>query len=227
MNSKGYLFGFGVVAFFVLVPLNWARKWTSGELSFGGYIEGFALPTLVSWAGAAGLTYALLKYRDRQRAGAKERELAIQAIFDAPLRPTTTRAAILKKDELAYAVAQGRLQEIKTVGYSGRSQGVSIRIAKGLSYRTGGSRGQPIQGGVIVSTGELVVTSRRVLFAGDRKSFSLDIADLVRVTPYTDGIGLSSENKTFTVLIADQLEIARVRAALYKLLDQLESGEEA
>jgi len=51
---------------------------------------------------------------------------------------------ILKKDEIVHFVDGAILKEVKSVslGYSGGTQGISIRIAKGVYYRVGGTNKQ-------------------------------------------------------------------------------------
>jgi hypothetical protein len=73
---------------------------------------------------------------------------------------------ILKKDEVVHYAENAVLKEIRSVslGYSGGSHGVSIRIAKGLSYRVGAHSGQIVREDrlVTISQGVLIVTSKRL-----------------------------------------------------------------
>ena len=60
----------------------------------------------------------------------------------------------------------------KVVGYKGKSAGVSVRVAKGVSLRTGGSGGQAIRNTErTFNTGDLIVTNERVLFVGKDDTF--------------------------------------------------------
>ena len=61
--------------------------------------------------------------------------------------------------------------------YQGGSQGMSFRVMKGVSYRVGGHRGHITSetGVVAVSDGELILTNNRVIFRGDKKSFTSKI----------------------------------------------------
>jgi hypothetical protein len=70
--------------------------------------------------------------------------------------------------------------------YVGGSQGVSIRIMKGLYYRVGAFAGQPVDRTerVPVDTGILVLTNKRIYFAG------VPYAKIVSFQPFTDGIGI-------------------------------------
>jgi len=79
--------------------------------------------------------------------------------------------------------------------YVGGYQGVSIRIAKGLYYRTGGFKGRPVERTETVygDTGLLGVTNKQIYFAGSRKSFRIRYDKIVSFTPYSDGIGVQRD----------------------------------
>ena len=62
------------------------------------------------------------------------------------------------------------------IGYTGKSAGVSVRVAKGMSLRTGGSRGKPIRSDVRkYHFGDLIVTNKRILFIGKDDSFEFAV----------------------------------------------------
>jgi hypothetical protein len=79
--------------------------------------------------------------------------------------------------------------------YVGGYQGVSIRIARGLYYRTGGFKGHPVQKTetVYMDTGLLGVTNKHIYFAGSRKKFRIRHDKIVFFTPYSDGIGVQRD----------------------------------
>jgi hypothetical protein len=81
--------------------------------------------------------------------------------------------------------------------YVGGYQGVSIRIARGLYYRTGGFKGRPVERTetVHMDTGLLGVTNKHIYFAGARKIFRIRYDKIVSFIPYSDGIGIQ-EDKT-------------------------------
>lgn len=76
--------------------------------------------------------------------------------------------------------------------FVGASQGVSIRLARGLYYRTGSFRGRPVETTSLehVDTGLLAFTNKHIYFAGEKKSFRIGYAKVVSFTPYSDGLGL-------------------------------------
>lgn len=79
-----------------------------------------------------------------------------------------------------------------TTRYQGSYQGVSLKVAKGVYYRTGGFRGSPIPvtTTVAVETGALAITQKHIYFAGPSKSFRIPYSKMVTITPFSDGIGI-------------------------------------
>lgn len=79
--------------------------------------------------------------------------------------------------------------------YSGGYSGVSLRIAKGVYYRVGGFRGNPVvtTQTVHVDTGFLGVTNKHIYFAGNTKSFRVRYDKIVSFTPYSDGIAIQRD----------------------------------
>jgi hypothetical protein len=73
---------------------------------------------------------------------------------------------IFKKGELVHYGSAAVLREDRVVslGYQGGSQGVSIRIMKGVSYRVGTHRGHIVKENQLVQTsaGVLIITNQRL-----------------------------------------------------------------
>jgi len=76
--------------------------------------------------------------------------------------------------------------------YVGRSQGVSLRVMKGVYYRVGGFRGRPVEHTerVKVDRGLFVVTNKNIYFAGPAKSLRIPYSKIVSFEPYSNGIGI-------------------------------------
>lgn len=89
-------------------------------------------------------------------------------------------------------------EERTTTTYSGGYQGISLRVAKGVYYRTGGFRGHPtpVTKTVQVDNGVLAATGRHLYFAGKSKSFRVPYSKIVTFTPYQDGIGIHRDAMT-------------------------------
>jgi hypothetical protein len=82
-----------------------------------------------------------------------------------------------------------------TTRYLGSYQGVSIRVAKGLYYRTGAFQGNPVPTTqtVPVDTGVLGITNKHLYFSGSKKSFRSAYNKIMAITPYTDGVGIQKD----------------------------------
>ncbi|HJH09071.1 MAG TPA: TerB family tellurite resistance protein [Psychrobacter pasteurii] len=106
--------------------------------------------------------------------------------------PTCHTNIILKKDEVAHFSYFADLIEERAVRgrYQGGSAGVSIRVAKGVSFRVGQSRGtyQSDREPVAVSSGKLIVTNKRIIFDGDKKSFNITIGQLLSYEVFDNSI---------------------------------------
>ena len=82
---------------------------------------------------------------------------------------------VLKKGEVAIDSVPAKLLEYRSGGssYQGGSQGVSIRIAKGLSYRVGSNRGQLVRNPEqlqVIDNGDATFTNQRVVFGGQSQT---------------------------------------------------------
>jgi hypothetical protein len=106
----------------------------------------------------------------------------------------------LKKGEKIVWVFQNvRYLEQKTAKqYAGGYAGVSIKIAKGVYYRTGGFKGRSIETPetVQVDSGILCLTQTHIYFSGGNKNFRIPYDKIVSFTPYSDGIGIQKDSVT-------------------------------
>jgi hypothetical protein len=80
----------------------------------------------------------------------------------------------------------------------GRTQGVSIRVMKGVYYRVGQFKGTPVEttARTLVDTGDLVITSKNIYFSGPSKSVRVPYEKIVSFHPYKDGFGLMKDTTT-------------------------------
>ena len=101
---------------------------------------------------------------------------------------------LLHKGERAIWAEPASLIEECTVSrqWQGQSQGFSFRIAKGLTYRVGGTRGHSVavKANVPTSDGTLLVTDQRIIFSGDAKSFSVTLEKMLNFHLFSDGLSL-------------------------------------
>jgi len=77
----------------------------------------------------------------------------------------------------------------------GGSQGVSIRLAKGVYYRVSAFKGEAVERTerTHVDTGMVVVTSKSIYFAGPKKSVRLPYEKIVAFQPFKDGVGATRD----------------------------------
>lgn len=80
-------------------------------------------------------------------------------------------------------------------------------MAKGVSIGTGGGRSRAIKENLIVANGEFVITNKRIIFAGDRKSFESTLYKLTSFETYADGIVFHIDTKSYTLFL-DEPELA-------------------
>ncbi len=88
------------------------------------------------------------------------------------------------------------LQPRTRTTYQGSSSGVSVRVAKGMYFRTGQFSGNPIVNTQIarIDVGVLAATTKHVYFAGDVKSFRIRYDKIISFAPYSDGISVQRDN---------------------------------
>jgi len=128
-----------------------------------------------------------------------------------------------KNEQIIWAFPNTEYLEDKTKRhYVGRSHGVSVRIMKGLYYRTSAFKGHPVEHTERVSmgTGMLVLTNKHVYFHGPLKSFRIPYAKIVSFEPYSNGIGITKDApnaKTQTFVNGDGWFIYNVLANVNNL----------
>ena len=81
--------------------------------------------------------------------------------------------------------------------FRGGSQGVSIKVAKGVYYRTGAFRGHPVKTEEMVykGSGPMLITNKHIYFGGP-KAFRTRFDKIVSFNPYEDGIGIQKDGVT-------------------------------
>lgn len=104
---------------------------------------------------------------------------------------------LLGKDETLIWIFQSvefYEQRTKTT-FEGKSQGISIKIAKGVYYRTGQFKGNPVTNTqmTLIANGMFALTNKNMYFASASKSFKTPYSKLISMTQYSDGIGLQKD----------------------------------
>jgi len=118
-----------------------------------------------------------------------------------PREPLMNMNIILKKGEVPHYFCNCKLKENKIVktGFTAGSQGVSIRVMKGVSYRVGASRGYITKEEQLVETsrGTLLITNQRLFLnpEGNTKPLSIPINKILSYKCYDDGVVLYKEGR--------------------------------
>lgn len=106
---------------------------------------------------------------------------------------------LLKANEIChFATPVQLMEELTKTRYVGGSSGVSFRVAKGVTLRSGSFRGQAVKESYkkVTDGGTLYVTNKKVLFVGAGKNVSYPMSKIINITKYTDGIKFEKENET-------------------------------
>ena len=104
-----------------------------------------------------------------------------------------------KSEALVWVFKEVKLYEERTrTVYVGGSQGLSIRLAKGIYYRPSVFAATPVSSikSLHIDTGMMGVTTKHLYFAGPHKGFRVPYRRIVSFTPYADGLGISRETAT-------------------------------
>ncbi len=163
-----------------------------------GRITDIEQQNIYNTAKALGLNPANLPL-DAQTKTIFDHHVLLNALEKGNLPIISNVSIVVQKNEVAHWQINATLLTPKTIttGYTGGSRGVSIRVMKGVSYRIGSSRSTPIRESVTIRhSGVLVVTNKRIVFAGSGKSFSIGYKQLLSFDPYSNGIGLQKESGT-------------------------------
>lgn len=116
---------------------------------------------------------------------------------------------LMKSEQLIYLFQEVTLfeQKIKTE-YVGKSQGLSIKVAKGIYYRTGSFKGNPLKTINIepISTGLLALTNKHLYFSSSLKNFRIKFDRIITIDQYTDAIGIQKEGVSSKPIVFKNLD---------------------
>jgi len=105
----------------------------------------------------------------------------------------------LGRDEHLLAILPGtQLMEGRAVRkYIAGSHGVSIRLAKGVSFRVGATAGHSESQQELrrIDTGMLILTNERLIFSGSVRTNEIPLGSLLEMEAYTDALKISRTRK--------------------------------
>ena len=139
---------------------------------------------------------------------------------DVPFKLQKNEKWLLAVNNVAYAEMRTKREVV------GRSAGASVRVMKGVSVRTGASRGTPVETDVLTprGSGTFAVSTKHVFFQGDR-SFRIPMAKIVSVQGSPEGLEIvrdraSAQPEYFGIVGSD----AQFVADLIHLLPEVDFG---
>lgn len=115
----------------------------------------------------------------------------------------------------------------QVVGYTGRSSGASVRVAKGLTIRTGGSGGRAIRDNVRkFYDGDFVLTNKRVLFIGKDDSFEFPLEKVSAIKLLDKESFVIQSGRTAKNIGFDTVVCGYAYSMTVSVIDEVKSGED-
>lgn len=154
---------------------------------------------------------SVIASRKRQERQRQERLQRLRGEADAwikrmngrSLSPIENPPAKLKAGEVAFLSWRGFLYETRAVRHY-VSSGMSARVARGLYVNGRRGTSTSVETWTCLSSGDFIVTNKRILFAGDSASRIVELHNLVSVAledPETLLINSSSRQKTMRFVL--------------------------
>lgn len=140
-------------------------------------------------------------------------ERDIQQIQSGVLPVLSDVPVILAEGESAryFAPARRYVTKTKAVGRTGSGGGVSVRVSKGVSLRSGGGASQTVYDDVTdVFPGQIVLTDRRVVFMAKQNGFDCKLSSVSAITPEGDRIMIQAGAKSYRLTVEQQGHFAKV-----------------
>jgi hypothetical protein len=130
---------------------------------------------------------------------ALNKRLQIAMLNDGRMPGVETPSLMPKRGEVVHLEPRAQLlKEVAVREWRGGSSGVSFRVAKGVRYRVGSTRGHMVTVGTqlqVADEGVFSVTSQRVAFLGNKKTVDMPYSKILGMRLYSDAIGFSLSNR--------------------------------
>jgi len=118
---------------------------------------------------------------------------------------------LIQKSESVVWVFDGVSASERTtqIQYQGSSSGVSIRIMRGVYYRTGAFKGHPVEVEKMKSMGRgaLAITTKHVLFVSPKTSLKIPISKLVAIQAYENGLQIQRDGVRSKPILLSGLDV--------------------
>lgn len=143
--------------------------------------------------------------------------MAVARANDGRLSVIEDPQLMTKKNEIVHLeTAASLMKEVVLREWRSGSSGVSFRVAKGVRYRVGQTRGHSVVVGTemqVEDNGIFCITSQRAAYMGSRKTMEFPYAKLMGIEPFTDGISIRASNRQKTPLFKLEEGMGHVVAA--------------
>lgn len=105
---------------------------------------------------------------------------------------------LMKNEHVIWATSCSYYETTTKRSYVGSSSGLSIRIAKGVYYRTSGFKGQPIITTELryKGAGVLIFTNKHLYYHSSEIAFRIKYDKIISYYNYEDGLGVMKDGKT-------------------------------
>lgn len=156
--------------------------------------------------------------RDSSATSIEERINEVGMLTELPVI-TSPHSIVLKPGEVCHYQSNAAVLLVKNevVGHTRGYSGVSVRVAKGLTLHSGGSRGQSIRQDVAHQyPGLFTMTNQRIIMTGE-KGFDQPVGKLTAMTPYNgfQGITLQFGRSSYTILMAEPFWVPKIIELLH------------
>ena len=87
--------------------------------------------------------------------------------------------------------------------FEGSHSGFSFRVVKGITYRTGGFKGHPVETSYMenMGLGSLYVTNKNIIFMGQTRSIKVPYNKIIGINPYSDGMEVQRDGNNVKRLV--------------------------
>ncbi|MDY0103312.1 MAG: hypothetical protein RBS07_10260 [Lentimicrobium sp.] len=121
---------------------------------------------------------------------------------------------LFEKDEIAiWFFEDVELYELITkTKIVGGSHGASIKIAKGLYYRTSSFKGEPIktEESKLTAVGSFVLTNKNIYFGSPRKTLKIKYSQIISMPTFSDAIGIQQSRANSKPLYFKNIDVGFV-----------------
>lgn len=165
-----------------------------------------ALAAVFFWKGAkAGARKKEQRRAEADKAYMEDHEL--QQIEAGVLPSLVDVPVILGEGEVGHFCAPARryITKKKSIGRTGSGGGVSVRVAKGVSLRTGGGASQTVYDDVTDVFGGLVIlTNRRIVFMSKQNGFDCKLSSISAIAPEGGRVMIQAGSTVYRLTTAKQ-----------------------